>query len=117
MDFEITLKEVQEHLSMLQFNGWLLYDYHHSNPFVHRFLKIPSDKTVSRRFFYWIPQIGDPIKIVPSIESYTLDHLPGLKWVYRSWQELERLIFLIAKKNFMIAMEYSLIMPCPAFQK
>ena len=77
MTFATKLKEVQANLMEQGIAGWLLYDYRHSNPLAHTFLEIPSDKMVTRRFFYWIPQKGDPIKIVPLIEPYTLDHLPG----------------------------------------
>jgi Xaa-Pro dipeptidase len=107
MEFETKLREVQSDLKLQEISGWLLYDYRHSNSLAHTFLEIPSDKMVTRRFFYWIPQNGDPIKIVPLIEPFTLDHLPGMKWSYKSWQDLERLLFSIAIENPTIAMEYS----------
>lgn len=107
MEFEVKLKEVQAELIQQDIQGWLLYDYRHSNPLAYKFLEIPSDHMVTRRFFYWIPQKGHPTKIVPLIEPYTLDHLPGSKWTYRGWQDLERLLFSIAVENQKIAMEYS----------
>lgn len=106
-NFEAKIKEVQSTLMEHGLEGWLLYDYRHSNALAHTFLEIPKDKMVSRRFFYWIPQKGDPIKIVSLIEPYTLDHLPGVKWFFRGWQELERLLFSLAVENTKIAMEYS----------
>lgn len=107
MSFEIKLKQVQSDLVMQDIQGWLVYDYRRSNSLAYTFLEIPSDKMVTRRFFYWIPQQGEPIKIVPLIEPYTLDHLPGKKWIYKGWQELEEWVFSIAGKNKKIAMEYS----------
>jgi Xaa-Pro aminopeptidase len=107
MDFAAKVKEVQSTLFEEGIGGWLLYDYHRSNSLACSFLEIPEGKMVSRRFFYWIPQKGEPIKIVPQIEPYTLDHLPGLKWVYRGWQELERILFSIGAERLKIAMEYS----------
>lgn len=107
MSFEVKLKEIRSDLIKQDIQGWLLYDYRRSNPLAYTLLGIPADKMVTRRFFYWIPQIGEPIKIVPLIEPYTLDHLPGLKWTYKGWQDLERLIFSIAVENKKIAMEYS----------
>lgn len=107
MNFEIKLKEVQSDLVKQGIQGWLLYDYRRSNSLAYTFLEIPSDKMATRRFFYWIPQQGEPVKIVPLIEPYTLDHLPGTKWTYKGWQELEQLIFSIASENKKIAMEYS----------
>lgn len=107
MAFEKKLKEVQQYLIDENVEGWLLYDFKGNNPLAHSFLEIHHDKFVTRRFFYWIPKKGDPIKIVPLIEPYTLDHLPGIKWFYRTWMELERLLFSIAGENGKIAMEYS----------
>ncbi len=107
MDFDSKLKQVQADLTEQGIEGWLLFDYRHSNSLAHTFLEIPAEKMVSRRFFYWIPQKGSPIKIVPLIEPYTLDHLPGIKWFFRGWQELERLLFSLAVENTKIAMEYS----------
>jgi hypothetical protein len=42
----------------------------------------------SRRWFYYIPASGEPVKIVQSIEQFKLDSLPGRKLVFRGWQEL-----------------------------
>ncbi len=107
MEFSVKLKEVQDSLIQQNIEGWLLYDYRGSNPLAYTFLEIPSGIFLSRRFFYWIPKEGNPIKIVPQIEPYTLDHLPGDKWLYRTWQELEKYLFSIAIENAQIAMEYS----------
>lgn len=111
MTFENKLCQVQVQLVENGMDGWLLFDYHRSNPLAHAFLEIPPDKMATRRFFYWIPKDGDPIKIVSSVEPFTLDHLPGQKWTYRGWQDLQRLLFSIASNNRTIAMEYS---PCNA---
>lgn len=104
--FEKKLKEVQKSLAEQEMDGWLLYDYHHSNDLAYTFLGISQDKMATRRFFYWIPKEGDPNKIVSLVEPYTLDHLPGEKWLYRGWQELEKLLFSLVE-NGKIAMEYS----------
>jgi Xaa-Pro aminopeptidase len=41
----------------------------------------------SRRWFYYIPANGEPVKIVHSIERAKLDALPGKRLIYRGWQE------------------------------
>jgi Xaa-Pro aminopeptidase len=106
-DFTDKLKEVQNDLNEQAIDGWLFYDFRGSNILAYRFLEIASDKFFSRRFFYWIPKRGEPIKIVSLIEPYGLDHLPGLKWTYRTWEELEKFLFEIALPQKKIAMEYS----------
>ncbi len=108
MLFNEKLREVQKSLSEQHVAGWLLYDFHGCNPLAYTFLEIPLTKIPSRRFFYWIPQQGDPVKIVSMIEPYILDHLPGQKWLYRRWEELEKYLFSIAiEKGQQILMEYS----------
>ncbi|MFI0435696.1 MAG: M24 family metallopeptidase [Parachlamydiaceae bacterium] len=104
---EKKMDDVRSDLVKFEIDGWLLFDYRRSNPLAHRFLEIPHDQMVTRRFFYWIPQIGNPIKIVPFIEPYTLDHLPGIKKTYKGWEELEQILHFITKGNGKIAMEYS----------
>ena len=100
------LKEIQHSLQTMDIDGWLLYDNRRSNSLAWAFLDIPAQKT-TRRFFYWIPQIGQPIKIVPLIEPYTLDHLPGDKLTYVGWIELEKILFSLTVKHAKIAMEVS----------
>lgn len=107
MEFKQKLEEVQKQLMNQKIDGWLLYDFRGNNPLAYQFLEIPKGKGLTRRFFYWIPRHGDPIKIVPLIEPHTLDHLPGIKKNYRSWQELEKVLFPITIENRRIAMEYS----------
>lgn len=111
MKFEIKLRDVQRNLLEQGIEGWLLFDFRRSNPLAYDFLEIPPSVFSTRRFFYWIPQEGDPIKIVSLIEPYTLDHLPGIKQLYRGWQELEQVLFCLVDKKNKIAMEYS---PCNA---
>lgn len=117
MAFDTKLKEVQELLKKQETSGWLLYDFRRSNLLAYTFLEIPLGKLLTRRFFYWIPQEGEPIKIVPMIEPHTLDHLPGTKWLYRGWQELERLLFTLVVENGKIAMEYSPYNALPIISK
>ncbi|CAF23311.1 M24 family metallopeptidase [Candidatus Protochlamydia amoebophila] len=117
MEFEKKLIEVQQQLKKEKINGWLLYDFRHSNSLAYIFLEIPASKMLSRRFFYWIPSSGEPIKIVPQIESHTLDHLPGIKWIYKSWQELESQLFSLKLENHKVAMEYSPFNALPTLSK
>ncbi|WP_068469721.1 M24 family metallopeptidase [Candidatus Protochlamydia phocaeensis] len=107
MTFEEKLKDVQRDLKEQDVQGWLLYDFKRCNPLAYTFLDIPPGKMLTRRFFYWIPQEGKPIKIVSLVEPYVLDHLPGIKQAYRGWQELEKILFSLAVTKPKIAMEYS----------
>src|SRR5436309_15182495 len=80
--------EIQASLREAKLDGWLFYDFRHSDPLAYRILKLDEKMLASRRWFYYIPASGDPVTIVQSIEQFKLDSLPGRKLVFRGWQEL-----------------------------
>lgn len=101
------LLDAQRYLREMKVDGWLLYDFHHSNDLAHLFLEIPPQKKVTRRFFYWIPAQGEPVRLVHAIESDVLDAWPGEKRHFLSWQSLHEELGKILSKAKRIAMEYS----------
>lgn len=117
MHFQEKLIEVQKSLIQHRLDGWLLYDFRRTNPLCCNFLDIPSDKLVTRRFFYWIPKHGVPVKILSILEPRTLDHLPGVEWFYRTWHELESFLFSILAVDSHVAMEYSPYNSLPVISK
>lgn len=104
---ESKIQEAQKFIREIHADGWLIYDFHRSNPLAHSFLEIPSRQMATRRFFYWIPATGEPIKIVHAIEPNMLDASPGKKLLYHSWQSLEGDIKKILAGAKSIAMEFS----------
>lgn len=107
MRFDQKISHVQELLSQADLDGWLLYDFRHSNDLACQFLELGADAFMTRRFFYWIPRQGAPVKIVHGIEDKVLVHVPGEKIRYRTWQELEKAIQDTLKGARKVAMEYS----------
>lgn len=101
------IEKAQEFLKEEKIDGWLLYDFHGKNTLAHKVLKIPAEKMTTRRFFYWIPKEGSSIKIVHAIEEKALDHLPGEKKIYSSWQSLFQELKKILPQSAKVAMEYS----------
>jgi len=101
------LGSVQDALKEYGLDGWLLYDFKGSNPLARKILELDGRKPFSRRFFYFVPSEGEPIKLVHAIESGALDHLPGSKRVYLRWQELEAGVEGLVKGRSKVAMEYS----------
>ena len=101
------LGPVQDALKEYGLDAWLLYDFKGSNPLARRILDLDGRKPFSRRFFYLIPAEGAPIKLVHSIETGALDHLPGSKTVYLRWQELEAGVEGLVEGRAKVAMEYS----------
>lgn len=101
------ISKIQQSLHTSNLDGWLLYDFRKTNDLACRFLEIPAEKLVTRRFFYWIPAVGVPIKLLHRIEPNVLSHLPGEAHLYGSWEELEKHLATILKGAKRIAMEYS----------
>ncbi len=101
------LEPVQDALKEYGLDAWLLYDFKGSNPLARKILGLDGRKPFSRRFFYLVPAEGEPIKLVHSIETGALDHLPGSKRVYLRWQELEDGVSGLVKGRSKVAMEYS----------
>ena len=105
MTFHLT--SVQQAIRDFGFDGWLLYDFRGSNVLARRVLGFDDSRHGSRRWFYFIPASGIPLKLVHRIETGALDHLPGEKRVYLRWQELEAGVQGLAGGAKRIAMEYS----------
>ncbi len=101
------LAAIQKSLRDYGLDGWLLYDFRGSNVLARRVLDLEAKPVGTRRFFYFIPAAGDPIKLVHRIETGALAHLPGVTRVYLAWQELERALLEITKPHSRIAMEYA----------
>ncbi len=107
IESQFDLGAVQDAIREFGFDGWLLYDFRGLNVLALRVLGIAESDIGSRRFFYFVPKIGEPKKLVHRIESGALDHLPGEKIVYLTWQELEAGVKQLIEDSQQIAMEYS----------
>lgn len=103
----IDLDAIQSSLREFGCDGWLLCDFRGSNVLAERILGIDAEHIGSRRFYYCIPAEGEPQKLVHRIESGALDHLPGEKAVYLTWQSLEDGLRGLVDGMKTLAMEYS----------
>lgn len=101
------IQSIQAALRSRHIDGWLFYDFWKRNEFAQRILEYPKHILNTRRFFYLIPAEGEPRKLVHSIERWNLDHLPGEKTIFLSWQSLEEGLKTILRGMRIVAMEYS----------
>ena len=106
-DLSRRISSIQSALKDHHIDGWLLYNFRQSNVFASKLLELPPHLTQMRRYFYFIPDQGEPQKLVHGIEQYNLDHLPGKKHVYVSWQSLQEGLRAILQGKKSVAMEYS----------
>jgi Xaa-Pro aminopeptidase len=101
------LASVQAALREQSLDGWLLYDFRGLNVLARRVLSVSYDAHLTRRWFYFVPETGQPIKLVHRIESGALDAYPGEKQVYLRWQTLQEKVLALVAGRKRIAMEYS----------
>ena len=106
MPFDVAA--VQRSLQAEGLDGWLLYDFHGSNPIAARLLGTAGGtKMTTRRWFYLVPATGDPKGLVHAIERRTLDALPGEKAVYAGRHQLDAELTKLLSGITRVAMEYS----------
>ena len=90
------ISEIQSALSDAGLDGWLFSCFQQNDPISFELLGLPEGALVSRRCYYLVPASGDPRKLVHALEPAMLDHLPGQKREYLTWekhrQELEQLV-------------------------
>jgi len=101
------IEKIQSALKERNLNGWLLCDFHNRDLISYRITGIGPHKFTSRRWFYFIPADGEPVKLVSKVENTKLDNLPGEKILYLSWSELHEKLTLILKGKGKVAMQYS----------
>jgi Xaa-Pro aminopeptidase len=99
---------VQERLRNAGLDGWLLYDFHGSNPIAARLAGLASGAHMTtRRWYYLIPAHGQPKGLVHAIERHNLDQLPGERLVYAGRQQLDARLDRLLSGLKTVAMEYS----------
>lgn len=102
------LEDVQAALAEDGLDGWLLYDFHGSNPIARSLAGLNGGgKMTTRRWFYLIPATGAPRALVHAIEPQTLSHLPGDTRQYAGRQALAHELDSLLRGAGTVAMEYS----------
>ena len=95
-------------------DGWLLYDFHGSNPIARRLAGLDaSTKLTTRRWYYLIPAQGEPRGLVHRIERESLEHLPGARREYAGREQLAAGLETLLDGTSRLAMEYSPLCAIP----
>lgn len=105
----LDIPAVQRALAADGLDGWLLYDFHGSNPVASRLAGLTGGDghMTTRRWYYLIPASGEPSGLVHAIERHNLDGLPGQKAVYAGRTELDAGLTALLRGMRRVAMEYS----------
>ena len=104
----LPIPAVQRALKKDGLDGWLLYDFHGSNPIATRLTDLAaSNKMATRRWYYLVPAEGAPRGLVHAIERHNLDGLPGEKRPYAGREQLASGLKELLHGMKRVAMEYS----------
>ena len=104
----LDVSAVQEALREDNLDGWLLYDFHGSNPIARRVTGLNTGaKLTTRRWYYLIPSSGEPRALVHTIERDRLNHLPGDKMEYAGHDRLKSGLRSLVNGCTSVAMEFS----------
>jgi Xaa-Pro aminopeptidase len=99
---------IQHALAADRLDGWLLYDFHGSNPIAQQLTGLAGGAHMTtRRWYYLIPAAGDPRALVHAIEQHNLDHLPGTRILYAGRDQLDAGLTALLGSARRVAMEYS----------
>jgi Xaa-Pro aminopeptidase len=102
------LKRIQSALRERGLDGWLLCDFRNRDFLAYRVLGLDERKANSRRWYYYIPAKGTPVRLVHAVERAFLDALPGKKYEYVAWTELHTMLArILGDTRKKIAMQYS----------
>jgi Xaa-Pro dipeptidase len=105
----VDVHAVARALSAEGLDGWLLYDFHGSNPIAAAVTGAgrQGGHLATRRWYYLIPASGEPRKLVHAIEAGALAHLPGRTTRYAGRDQLEEGLRQLLAGVSRVAMEYS----------
>lgn len=79
--------DLRKALADAKLDGWLLYDFHGTNPVAGRM--IGAGGMATRRLFVLLPAHGDPVAVAHKIELQPLEGFPGEVRPYAAWEELQ----------------------------
>lgn len=103
----VDIDAIQAALRQDDLDGWLLYDFHGSNPIARAVVTLAPDTLTTRRWYYLIPAQGEPRALVHQIERDSLGHLPGDRLLYAGREQLSNALADLVDGHRRLAMEYS----------
>lgn len=103
----MNLKNLQRQIASQKLGGWLFCDFHNRDHIAYKVLGLDFKKPCSRRWFYFVPAGGTPLKLAHAIEPAYLKSLPGRTQIYSSWQTLQLGLKKMLAGAGTVAMQYS----------
>ncbi len=102
------IPEIQDALAEAGVDGWFFACFQQNDPVGLDLLGLAGEgKLVTRRCYYLIPRTGEPQKLAHGLEPAMLDHLPGAKALYTTWQEHRTRLAELVRGRGRLAAQYS----------
>ncbi len=101
------LDAIQREIRSLKLDGWLFFDHHLRDPLAYRVLGFTPRATPTRRWYYLIPDEGEPVGLEHRVEPGMIAALPGRKILYSSWTEQVAGLRTLLAGRVRVAMQYS----------
>jgi Xaa-Pro dipeptidase len=101
------LERIQREIAAQNLDGWLFFDHHQRDPLAYRVLGLPATRMATRRWYYLIPEKGEPAGLEHRVERGMLALLPGKKTLYASWTEQVAGLRALLDGLKRVAMQYS----------
>ena len=99
---------IQSALAEAGLDGWFFACFQLNDPIGLDLLGLAGEgKLVTRRCYYLIPRQGEPKKLVHGLEPAMLDHLPGSKSLYTTWQQNREGVTKLVSGHRRLAAQYS----------
>ncbi len=101
------IADIQAALAEAELDGWFFSVFQGNDPISLDLLGLASKALVTRRCYYLVPRQGAPRKLVSNLEPAMLDHLPGEKASYTTWQQHRQQLELLLRDCKRVAAQYS----------
>jgi Xaa-Pro dipeptidase len=99
---------IQSALAEAGLDGWFFACFQLNDPVGLDLLGLSGEgRLVTRRCYYLIPREGEPKKLVHDLEPAMLDHLPGTKSSYTTWQKNREELTKLVSGHKRLAAQYS----------
>jgi Xaa-Pro dipeptidase len=102
------IPEIEAALAEADLDGWFFACFQHNDPVGLDLLGLSDPgKLVTRRCYYLVTRQDGPRKLVHALEPAMLDHLPGPKSVYLTWQQHREALLTLVSGQHRMAAQYS----------
>lgn len=99
---------IRSALAEAELDGWLFSCFQNNDPISMSFLGLDREGVlVTRRCYYLVPRDGAPRKLAHGLEPAMLDHLPGEKATYLTWQAHAESLANLIRGVKRLAVQYS----------